>query len=96
MINWTGYMITINKRIVLNLSAIKRKHRYVCFTETYLGCLELFFCMNEVSAKQEFKEFSLNMLSLKTVFLFTLVSLKRVSDIHRIVTDPDYFQQDQF
>ena len=50
-------IITINKRIVLNLSAIKRKHRYVCFTETYLGCLELFFAWTKWVQDKNSKNF---------------------------------------
>ena len=38
------------------------------------------------------RKLSLKMLTLKTVFLLALVSLKRASDIHRIVVDPAYFQ----
>lgn len=38
------------------------------------------------------RKLSLKMLTLKTVFLLALVSLKRASDIHRIVIEDDLFQ----
>ena len=53
--------LTINKCIVLNLSAIKRNYRYFCFTETNRGFLEFFFArtkwvQNKNSKKPRFVE----------------------------------------
>ena len=39
--------LTINKRIVLNLSVIRRNHRYFYFTETNQGFSEYYFAQTK-------------------------------------------------